>query len=149
VNIKKAGNENERRIAKIINEILGVEYKRTELSGGGDKKGDLYDYGKGSPLSKYNIEVKYHGNWRSFNKCFKNDIYQAISQSGNKNWLLIEHIPDSSFDVVVLDLKDYLINDILGQMVVNKAEGKEILYKFEKIKKEVDDLVAEVKKYLK
>ena len=139
-NPKAIGNENERRICRIINEILGSEFKRTEKSGGGDRKGDIYEYQNSTPLRKYDIEVKYHGSWRAFNKDFKKDLLQARIQAKiNKNWLLIEHIPDTSIDIAIIDLQDYLINDVISQMTGNREDLKKELL-------EIEDLIYRLRK---
>lgn len=146
-NPKAVGNENERRITRVINEILGSEFKRTELSGGKDRKGDIYEYQQSTPLKKYDIEVKYHGNWKSFNHEFKGDLLQARTQAKiNKNWILVEHIPDTPIDVVIMDLKDYLINDILGQMMVSNTGADKIIKDLEDLKRELIGVIERLRK---
>jgi len=134
-NPKKVGNEYERKIVDIINEILGSGYTKTKLSGGADHKGDLRDYWQTTPLKNYTIECKYHGSEKEFRRKILLDIKQAITQTpANKNWQLIIHLPNSQIELVVLDLKDYLINDILGQMLVTKKEAKEVIKSLESSK---------------
>ena len=132
-NIKKLGNENERRICRIIAEFTGAEFKRTELSGGASRAGDIYDYSNSSPLSKYTIEIKYHGNEKNFRKDIVGDLKQAINQCrADKNFMLITKMPGKDMDLVIMDLKDYLCNDIAGQMQVSKKEAKQEAPKEEK-----------------
>jgi hypothetical protein len=102
------------------------------MSGGWDHKGDSRDWTNQTPLKRYCQEMKYHGTMRAFNKYFKTDIRQAISQTpANKNWQLITHLPQTPYDIVVMDYKDYLVNDVLGQMVVNKKEHRQCMGKIE------------------
>jgi len=139
-NPKKIGNEYERKICSIIEEMLGVEFKRTKYSGGGDHKGDIRDWTASSPLSRYCQEIKYHGSQKSFNKEFKDNINQAIRQTpANKNWQLITHLPNTDIELVVMDFKDYLVNDILGQMTGNKEDLKKELI-------EIADLIYKLRK---
>ena len=137
-NIKKLGNENERRICRIIAEFTGAEFKRTELSGGGNRPGDIYDYSNSTPLSKYTIEIKWHGSEKEFRRKILIDLEQAISQCrADKNWQLIVHLPQTNTDLVVMDLKDYLANDIVGQMQVSKSEAKQIISELESGKRKI------------
>lgn len=139
-NPKAIGNENERRICRVINKILGSEFKKTELSGGKDRIGDIYEYKQNTPLKNYDIEIKYHGSWRRFNADFRKDLLQARTQAKiNKNWLLIEHIPDTSIDIAIIDLQDYLINDVITQMTGNREDLKKELL-------EIEDLIYRVRK---
>jgi hypothetical protein len=139
-NPKKIGNEYERKICSIIEEMLGVEFKRTKLSGGADHKGDIRDWTQSTPLSRYCQEIKYHGSQKSFNKEFKDNINQAIRQTpANKNWQLITHLPNTDIELVVMDFKDYLVNDILGQMTGNKEDLKKELI-------EIADLIYKLRK---
>jgi len=95
---------------------------------------------KNPPLRKYDIEVKYHGSWRAFNKDFKKDLLQARIQAKiNKNWLLVEHIPDTSIDIAIIDLQDYLINDVISQMTGNREDLKKELL-------EIEDLIYRLRK---
>lgn len=126
-NPKEIGNRYERKIIDIINEYLGSCYTRTKYSGGGDHKGDMREYYKTTPLAKYTIECKYHGSDREFRKKILIDVNQAITQTpANKNWQLIIHLPNTQMELVIMDLKDYLVNDILGQMITNNQELKNI-----------------------
>lgn len=139
-NPKKVGNEYERYICSIIAEMLGVEFKRTKLSGGADHKGDIRDWTQQTPLSRYCQELKYHGSQRAFNADFKNNINQAKNQTpANKNWQLIIHLPNTDTELVVMDFKDYLCNDILSQMTGNKEDLKKELI-------EIEDLIYQLRK---
>jgi len=139
-NPKKIGNEYERKICSIIAEMLGVEFKRTKLSGGADHKGDIRDWTKSSPLSRYCIEAKYHGSQKAFNRDFKDNIKQTISQTPpDKNWQLVIHLPGTDIELVVMDFKDYLCNDVLSQMTGNRQDLKKEL-------SEIDDLIYELRK---
>lgn len=139
-NPKKIGNEYERHICSIIQEMLGIEFKRTKLSGGADHKGDIRDWTASSPLSKYCQELKYHGSQKAFNSDFKNNINQAIKQTPtNKNWQLIIHLPNTDIELVVMDFKDYLCNDILSQMTGNREDLKKELT-------DIEDLIYELRK---
>ncbi len=151
-NPKKIGNEYERHICSIIEEMLGVEFKRTKYSGGDLHPGDIRDWTQSTPLSKYCQEIKYHGSQKAFNRDFKDNIRQAITQTpANKNWQLIIHLPKTDIELVVMDFKDYLCNDIKSQMegkkevtkvdnYDNKRSAKEIEYSARKILQEVKKL---------
>jgi len=139
-NPKAVGNEYENLICSIIEEMLGVEFKRTKMSGGDLHKGDIRDWTKGTPLSRYCIEIKYHGSVKEFNAKFRQNIWQAQKQSpADKNWLLVIHLPKTDIELVVMDLKDYLCNDILGQMTGNREDLKKELL-------EIDDLLYKLRK---
>lgn len=145
-NIKKLGNENERRICRIIAEFTGAEFKRTELSGGASRAGDIYDYSNSSPLSKYTIEIKYHGNEKNFRKDIVGDLKQAINQCrADKNFMLITKMPGKDMDLVIMDLKDYLCNDIAGQMQVSKKEAKQIISELESGKRKISRNIERLK----
>lgn len=139
-NPKKIGNEYERLICQVIEEMLGVEFKRTKLSGGADHKGDIRDWTGQTPLSRYCQELKHHGSVKEFNKKFRQDIWQAQKQTpANKNWQLITHLPKTDMELVIMDLKDYLCNDILGQMIGNREDlKKEVLH--------IEDLIYTLRK---
>lgn len=144
-NPKKVGNEYERHICSIIEEMLGVEFKRTKRSGGADHKGDIRDYTQSTPLSRYCQEIKFHKSQKAFNSEIKSNISQAILQTpANKNWQLIIRLPGTSIDLVVMDLKDYLCNDILGQMAGNRQDLKkdcidleDLIYQLNKLKEKL------------
>lgn len=124
-NPKAIGNENEYEVIGIINECLGSDYKRTKRSGGADDPGDMKDFWKTTPLSKYTQETKKHESEKQFKKKILDDINQAIIQTpANRNWQLIEYLPGTDFHIVIMDLQDYLINDIIGQILINKKELK-------------------------
>lgn len=126
-NPKKVGTDYERKIIDIINKYLGSGYTRTKLSGGADDPGDMKDFWKTTPLAKYTQETKYHGSDREFRRKILLDIDQAITQTPvNRNWQLIIHLPNSQTELVIMDLQDYLVNDILGQMITDNQELKNI-----------------------
>ena len=139
-NPKAVGNEYERHICSVIEEMLGVEFKRTKMSGGADHKGDIRDWTQSTPLSRYCQELKYHGSVKEFNAKFRQDIWQAKSETpANKNWMLVIHLPKTEIDLVVMDIKDYLCNDILGQMTGNKEDLKKELL-------DIEDLIYKLRK---
>jgi len=139
-NPKKVGNEYECHICSVIEEMLGVEFKRTKMSGGADHKGDIRDWTISTPLSRYCQELKYHGSQKAFNADFKSNINQAIKQTPtNKNWQLIIHFPGTDIELVVMDFKDYLCNDILNQMTGNREDLKKELA-------EIEDLIYQLRK---
>ena len=145
-NIKAVGNENERRICRIIAEFTGAEFKRTELSGGGSRAGDIYDYTNSTPLSKYTIEIKWHGSEKEFRRKILTDLEQAISQCrADKNWQLIIHLPQTNTDLVIMDFKDYLANDIRGQLQVSKKEAKQIISELESGKRKIGRNIERLK----
>ena len=145
-NIKALGNENERRICRIIAEFTGAEFKRTDLSGGGNRPGDIYDYTNSTPLSKYTIEIKWHGSEKEFRKKILVDLEQAISQCrADKNWQLIIHLPQTNIDLVIMDLKDYICNDIVSQMQVSKKEAKQIISELESGKRKIGRNIERLK----
>jgi hypothetical protein len=132
INAKRVGNEYENKINQLTADVLGVDFKRTKMSGGGLHKGDSRDWTNSTPLKRYCQEMKKHGSIRTFNKSFKQDIRQAISQTpADKNWQLITHLPSTPYDIVVMDYQDYLFNDILGQMVVNNKDYQKTIHKIE------------------
>lgn len=132
-NPKYIGNKYERKIIDIINEYLGSDYKRTKYSGGADDLGDMKDYWKTTPLAKYTQETKYHGSDKEFRKKILIDINQAITQTpANRNWQLIIHLPNSQAELVIMDLKDYLVNDVVSQMIVGQRDYKNIMIKIDK-----------------
>ncbi len=148
-NPKEIGNRYERKIIDIINEYLGSGYTRTKYSGGADHKGDMREYYKTTPLARYTIECKYHGSDREFRRKILIDINQAITQtSANRNWQLIIHLPNSQTELVVMDLKDYLVNDILGQMLTDNQELKNITSKIKTslrmLRVNVDKLISKL-----
>ena len=126
-NPKYIGNKYERNIINATNEYLGSDYRRTQYSGGGKDPGDSKDYWKTTPLAKYVQEYKYHGSEREFRRKILIDIYQAIEQTpANRNWQLVNHLPNTKIDIVTMDYQDYLVNDILGQMLTDNQELKKI-----------------------
>ena len=132
-NPKSVGNQYERKIIGIINEYLGSDYRRTKYSGGADDPGDMKDYWKTTPLAKYTQETKYHGSEKEFRKKILTDIAQAIRQNPvNKNWQLVVHLPNSQTELVIMDFKDYLVNDVVSQMNVSQKDYKNIMIKIEK-----------------
>ena len=148
-NPKKIGNEYERKIIDITNEYLGSGYTRTKLSGGADDSGDMKDFFKTTPLSRYCIETKWHGSIQAFNKSFISDIKQAIRQTpSNRNWLLIVHLPKTDIELAVLDYKDYLVNDILGQMLVSNDQAKQIIKDLESGKYKISRSIEKLKAIL-
>lgn len=148
-NPKYIGNKYERKIIDIINDILGSEYARTKLSGGADDPGDMKNYWKTTPLAKYTQEIKYHGSEREFRKKILSDIGQAITQTpANRNWQLISHLPNTQTEIVTMDLKDYLINDILGQMLVSNDQAKQIIKDLESGKYKIGRSIEKLKAIL-
>lgn len=148
-NPKKVGTDYERKIIDIINEYLGSGYTRTKYSGGGDHKGDMREYYKTTPLARYTIECKYHGSDREFRRKILLDIDQAVRQTpANRNWQLIIHWPNSQTELVIMDLKDYLVNDILGQMITDNQELKNITGKIKTglrmLRVNVDKLISKL-----
>ena len=148
-NPKQIGNEYEYKIIGIINEYLGCEYKRTKRSGGADDPGDMKDYWKTTPLKKYTQETKHHKSDKEFRKHILTDIKQAIQQTpANKNWQLVANIPETDFHIVIMDLKDYLVNDILGQMLINNQDLKDITGKIKSnlriLRVNIDKLMSKV-----
>jgi hypothetical protein len=149
VNAKRIGNEYENQINKVTWEVLGVEFSRTKMSGGGLHKGDTRDWTNSTPLKRYCQEIKHHGSMVLFNKSFRKDITQAITQTPiNKNWQLITKLPNTPYDIVVMDYKDYLYNDILGQMLVNQNEYRQAMNKVEKGLRLLRDGILELKSKL-
>lgn len=129
-NPKYIGNKYERKIIDIINGYLGSGYTRTKQSGGADDPGDMKDFFKTTPLARYTTEHKYHGSDKEFRRKILIDIDQAITQTpANRNWQLIIHLPNSQTELVIMDLQDYLVNDILGQMITDNQELKNITNK--------------------
>jgi hypothetical protein len=127
-NIKKAGNDYEQHICQVISEMLGIKFKPTQRSGGALHSGDLRDWTNNTPLGKYCIELKFHKTQNSFNRDFRKDLKQAQTQTpANKNWMLITALPNTDTDLVVMDLKDFLCNETLSQMLMNKTQLKNLL----------------------
>ena len=58
INSKQKGNRAERAVAKIINDTLGVNCRRTPQSGGMSFKGDIIDINIDSVAHEYHFEVK-------------------------------------------------------------------------------------------
>jgi len=140
-NIKEIGNEYEQHICEITREMLGVNFKPTQRSGGAFHKGDIRDWRSITSLSKYCIELKCHETQNAFNKELRSDLMQALSQTpANKNWMLITALPNTNIDLAISDYKDYLCNDVLGQMVGGNREDaiKEI--------SEMEDLIYKLRK---
>jgi hypothetical protein len=120
-NIKEIGNIYENHICQVISEMLGIKFKPTQRSGGGFHAGDIRDWTQGTPLKRYCIELKYHKTQKQFNKELRNDLIQAKTQTPtNKNWMLITALPDSDVDLVVMDLKDYICNELITQMMMRR-----------------------------
>jgi len=148
-NPKKIGNEYERKIIDMINKYLGSGYTKTKLSGGADHPGDMRDYWKTTPLAKYTIECKYHGSDKEFRKKIIENISQAIRQNpANRNWQLIIHLPNSQTELVIMDLQDYLVNDITSQMIVSQKDHRNIMNKidngFRLLKSGLEELKAKI-----
>ena len=128
INSKEIGNSYEQHICQVISEMLGIKFKPTQRSGGSLHAGDIREYTASTPLAKYCIEIKYHETQKSFNKDFRTDLQQArIQTPTNKNWMLITKLPNTDIDIIIMDLQDYLINDVMGQMLMNKTQLKNLL----------------------
>ena len=81
----------------------------------------MRDWRNQTPLKRYCQEIKCHESMINFNRNLKSDIQQAITQApANKNWQLVTWHPGLEIDLVVMDYKDYLCNDIIGQQAGNK-----------------------------
>jgi len=148
-NPKKVGTDYERKIIDIINKYLGSGYTKTKLSGGADHPGDMREYYKTTPLARYTIECKYHGSGKEFRRKILLDINQAITQTpANRNWQLIIHLPNSKTELVIMDLQDYLVNDIIGQMTVSNKEAKQIIKELENGKYKISRSIERLKAVL-
>jgi len=127
-NIKNIGNEYEQHICEVTFDMLGVKFKPTQRSGGADHKGDFRDWRQLTPLSRYCPETKKHLTQIKFNRDLKSDLQQArIQTPADKNWMLITALPGTDIDLVIMDYKDYLCNDVLSQMLMNKTQLKNLL----------------------
>ncbi len=60
INSQNKGKRAEREVAKIINQMLGTNAKRTPQSGGLDFKGDILDTSTDSIIHLYHFEIKDH-----------------------------------------------------------------------------------------
>jgi len=85
----------------------------------------------------------------AFNRCLKSDIEQAITQTpANKNWQLVTWHPGIEADLVVMDYKDYLYNDILNQQAGNKKALRFAMGKIEQGLRMVKAGIAGLRKEL-
>ncbi len=148
-NPKQQGNQYEVHIAGVTTDILGSEFKPTQRSGGAWHKGDIRNWKNETPLKRYCQEIKNHKSMVAFNRSFKSDIEQAIAQTpANKNWQLITNLPKTPYDIVVMDYKDYLYNDILPRQPGNKKNIKFIIRKIDKGLRMVKNGIAELRREL-
>lgn len=86
----------------------------------------------------------------NFNRNLKSDIKQAITQApANKNWQLITWHPGLEIDLLVMDYKDYLCNDIIGQQAGNKKNLCFAMGKIEQGLRMVKAGVAEIRREVK
>lgn len=102
---KNKGARYEGKVAKIINDALGTNLRRTPASGGLGIKGDLRDadgpYLSGK-LAGWVVEVKCQEKINIW-KC----IEQARDQAGNKKWLLA-FSRNYEDDYVCMSIHDWL-----------------------------------------
>lgn len=86
----------------------------------------------------------------NFNRNLKADIAQAITQApANRNWQLVTWHPGLEIDLLVMDYKDYLCNDIYSQMSGNKKSLRFAMSKIERGLRMVKAGVAEIRREVK
>lgn len=96
INSKQKGNRAEREVAKIINDTLGVNCRRTPQSGGMGFKGDIIDININSIAHEYHFEIKNReqiriSKWweQTINDCPSNKIPVLIFKMNGKFYLMI------------------------------------------------------------
>ena len=127
-NPKKAGTDYEKYICELINKLLGSKFALTQRSGGSIQSVDIFDRTKSTPLSEKSIEIKNHSTEKQFKAFITKDLEQAARQNMAGNcWMLITKNPITDRPLVIMDLEDYLITNILAQMVLNRSKLKDLL----------------------
>lgn len=109
-NNKKAGNEEERQIAKILSERFGADFRRTPLSGGFHLSypGDIHNFGStDTPLDNMIIEIKRRKQW-AIKEWFDTLMKHCCRTFPTKKGLLIGRYTGDKRRYAIMTLEDFL-----------------------------------------